>query len=264
MIIGGSNYMHTESEIRKAIRPLLDKYGELNTTEIKKRLQEVLVYDADDKVQSKTRKEIMILQRIGNIVAHQKKEKKIYSEGFIVDKKSKPAKFIALDGVGKNIKPLSADKITQRKGKITAFTGKKIDWSKKRERDTDIGNMGEEFVYEYERDRVSKLDPLSIDRVIHLSILQGDGLGYDVSSINDDGSTRRIEVKTTTGDLSTPFYMSKNEKLFFEIYKDDGAYIYRVYEFDKMTRRGKIEIISANNLLNNYDFDPVTFAVTKK
>lgn len=256
--------MHSEYEIRRAIRPLLDKYGELNTTEIKNKLEEVLIYDEDDKLLSSTRNEIKILQRIGNIVAHQKELVKEYSEGFIVDKNYKPAKFIALEGIGNTKRPLSTIKIYERKKNSCNFTGRKIDWSKKRERDADLGNMGEEFVYEYEKERVFNFDPSSVSRVLHLSVQQGDGLGYDISSVNDDGTTRRIEVKTTSGLLNTPFYMSKNEKLFFETYKDDGAYIYRVYEFDRMTRRGKIEIISANDLLNNYNFDPVTFAVTKK
>lgn len=256
--------MHSETEIRKAIRPLLDKYGELNTSEIKLHLEEVLTYDDDDKISSSSRNEIMIKQRIGNIVAHQQETVKEYTEGFLVDKKYKPAKFIAIEGIGKNKKALSNSEITKRKNSSHIFTGRKIDWSKKRERDADIGNMGEEFVYEYEQERVNKFDPSSVSRVLHLSILQGDGLGYDISSVNDDGSTRRIEVKTTSGGVDIPFYMSKNEKLFFETYKDDGAFIYRVYDFDRNTRRGKIEIITANALLNDYNFDPVTFAVTKK
>lgn len=54
------------------------------------------------------------------------------------------------------------------------------------------------------------------------------------------------------------------KNLFFETYKYDGVYLYRVYDFDKLTRRGKIKIIDAVTLLNDYDFNPVTFAVTKK
>lgn len=256
--------MHTESEIRKAIRPLLDKYGELNTSDVKKHLEEVLVYDDEDKSPSPTRNEIMIIQRIGNIVAHQQEAIREYSEDFIVDKSIRPAKFIAIEGLGNTKQALSKKEISHRKKNSKDFIGKKVNWSKKRERDSELGNMGEEYVYEYERERVYNFDPSSVDRVLHLSILQGDGLGYDISSVNDDGSTRRIEVKTTTGGLETPFYMSENEKLFFETYKDDGAFIYRVYEFDKITRRGKINIITADELLTNYDFDPVTYAVTKK
>ena len=143
--------MHSEAEIRKAIRPLLDKYGELNTSEVKLHLDEVLVYDDDDKIPSSTRNEIMIIQRIGNIVAHQQTVVKEYAEGFIVDKNFRPAKFIAIEGVGNNKRALSSTKIQQRKNSSHIFTGRKIDWSKKRERDADLGNMGEEFVYEYER-----------------------------------------------------------------------------------------------------------------
>lgn len=70
--------MHSEAEIRRAIKPLLDKYGQLNTSEVKQKLNEVLVFDEEDKVMSKTRREILIIQRIGNIVAHQsEKIKKI-------------------------------------------------------------------------------------------------------------------------------------------------------------------------------------------
>lgn len=255
--------MHSEAEIRRAIRPLLDKYGELNTSDVKHHLEEVLIYDDDDKILSTKRNEMMIIQRIGNIVAHQQENIKEYSEGFIVDKTNKPAKFIAIEGIGTDKKKLSDSKINKIKNNLHIFTGKKIDWAKKRERDSDIGNMGEEFVYEYEKERVYSFDPSSVSRVLHLSILQGDGLGYDISSVNNDGSIRRIEVKTTSDGLNTPFYMSKNEKLFFETYKDDGAYIYRVYDFDRNTRRGKIEIITASELLTNYNFDPITFAVIK-
>ncbi len=258
--------MHSETEIKKAIRTLLDKYGQLNISEIKQKLEEVIIYDEDDIKQSKTRNEIKIIQRIGNVTCHQDKDEKIkiYEEGFILDKTSKPAIFTAISGIGKQKQAISESSIQDRKNKANKFIGKKVNWSKKREKDEELGNMGEEFIYEYEKSRVSKFDPSSIGRVLHLSRLQGDGLGYDISSVNNDGSIRRIEVKTTSGGLNTPFYMSKNEKLFFQTYKNDGAFIYRVYDFDKMTRRGKVFIITAKSLLHDYNFDPITFAVTKK
>jgi len=62
---------HTEAQIRRAIKPLLTVYGELNTSEVKRLLHTVLVFDAEDNIKSKTRKETLIIQRIGNIVAHQ-------------------------------------------------------------------------------------------------------------------------------------------------------------------------------------------------
>ena len=256
--------MHSEGDIRKAVRLLLDKYGEINVTEAKEMLHEVLEYDEEDKEMSSSRNEIKILQRIGNIASHQATEQKIYREGFMLDKKYEPARFTAVIGIGDSKKKISKTQIKARKKKTNTFKGRKVDWGKLREQNDDLGNLGEEFVLEYEQERVSEFDPTSVTSVLHLSRLQGDGLGYDISSINEDGTVRRIEVKTTSGNLNTPFFMSKNEKSFFETYKDESVFLYRVYDFDKLTRRGKIEIIDAVTLLNEYDFNPVTFAVVKK
>ena len=58
--------MHTEAEIKQAIKPLVEKYGALTTTGVKELLSTVLVFDDEDKEPSPTRNEIKIIQRIGN------------------------------------------------------------------------------------------------------------------------------------------------------------------------------------------------------
>ena len=257
--------MHTEAEIRRAIKPLLDKYGQLTTSEVKQKLDEVLVFDDEDKEMSQSRNEIKILQRIGNIVSHQVMPIKEYEEGFIVDKTGAQTTFTAVTGITNvNLSPISDSEISERKRKSTTFIGRDVDWAKKYEDNQEIGNMGEEFVWQCERDKVADFSPSDVDRVQHLSKLQGDGLGYDISSIDKNGNILRIEVKTTSGSADSVFYMSRNEKSFFEQYENDGAVIYRVYNFDRNTRRGDIKVITATDLLNNYNFDPVTYAVTKK
>lgn len=253
---------HTEAQIRRAIKPLLTVHGELDTSEVKKLLHTVLEFDDEDKIPSPTRNEILIIQRIGNIVAHQTDSVKVYQEGFVLDKNHRPAKFTLLNPISKQ--PLQENAIKEIKKKTKQFTARKVDWEKARDRNNEIGDQGEEFVMEYEIDRLTEL--LSTDAtqyVQHLSRLQGDGLGYDISSINEDGSTRFIEVKTTSGSFNTPFYMNKNEKHFFEEYTNN-AYIYRVYDFNRETRHGKVKIISQNDLFEDFNFDPVTWQVTPK
>jgi len=256
---------HTESEIRRAIKPLLTVYGELNTTEVKELLQTVLEFSDEDNIPSGTRNEPLIIQRIGNIVSHQKEQIKTYNEGFVVDKSLSPAKFSLLNPISQEI--VQPNVITIIKEKTRRFIARKVDWEKARDRNNEIGDQGEEFVLEFEIDRL--IDTLSIDRntaiqnVQHLSRLQGDGLGYDISSINDDGSPRYIEVKTTSGGYNQPFYMSKNEKHFFEEY-GDSAFIYRVYNFNRETRRGDVAIISQSELFMNFTFDTITWQVTPK
>lgn len=256
---------HTEAQIRRAIKPLLTVYGELNTSEVKNLLHTVLTFDAEDNIKSKTRNETLIIQRIGNIVAHQGEKVKVYDEGFIVDKNYRPAKFSLLNPISNKV--IQPDEVTTIKEKTKRFIGRKVDWEKVRDRNNEIGDQGEEFVLEFEIDRL--IETLSLERakamqnVQHLSRLQGDGLGYDISSINDDGSPRYIEVKTTSGDFNQPFFMSENERRFFEEY-GDSAFIYRVYNFDKEARYGNVKIISSSELFSHFTFDTTTWKVTPK
>lgn len=256
---------HTEAQIRRAIKPLLTVYGELNTSEVKNLLHTVLTFDAEDNIKSKTRNETLIIQRIGNIVAHQDEKVKIYDEGFIVDKNHRPAKFSLINPISNKV--IQPDEVTTIKEKTRRFIGRKVDWEKVRDRNNEIGDQGEEFVLEFEIDRL--IETLSIERakalqnVQHLSRLQGDGLGYDISSINDDGSPRYIEVKTTSGGFNQPFFMSENERRFFEEY-GNSAFIYRVYNFDKEARHGNVKIISSSELFSDFTFDTTTWKVTPK
>ena len=260
--------MHSENEIRRAIRPLLELYGELNTSQIKEKLEEVLDFDEEDKIPSDTRNEIRIIQRIGNIVSHQTQTIKIYSEGFIVDKTETPARWYASSGLSSNIKKIS-NEVIERKKEVarnlsTTRNFRKINWQLENERRTNIGLLGEVFVLEQEKDYVRSFDENAINRVIHLSAKQGDGFGYDILSLNEQGETVYIEVKTTTLDENTPFYMSKNEKLFFENNMDNNAYLYRVHNFNVDSRHGIIKKLSARELIEKYHFDPVSFMVTKR
>ncbi len=254
--------MHTESQIRRAIKPLLDVYGELSTSEVKQKLNIVLTFDNDDKQMSSTRNEMLIIQRIGNIVAHQKEKVHFYSEGFAVDKNYRPAKFILVNPITKTV--VENDEVDKKRHQRKSFTAQKVDWDKIRDRNNEVGDQGEEFVMEFEIDRLVENGIENGREVVqHLSRLQGDGLGYDISSINSDGTIRFIEVKTTTSEVNAPFYMSKNEKKFFEVY-DEQAYIYRVYNFNRETRNGEVKIITASELFNGYNFDPITWKVTPK
>lgn len=259
--------MHSEGQIRVAIKPLIEMYGELTTSEVKQKIEEVLVLDDEDKKMSSTRNEMLIIQRIGNIVAHQKETIKVYDEGFIVDKNFSPAKFIAITGLDQDKKKISENEIRKRRKKAIVEeekkqSYKKINWNLENERRTALGQVGEEFIFEVEKEKVKNLDPSSIDRVIHLSMMQGDGFGYDILSINESGEPIYIEVKTTEQGENTPFYMSKNEKDFFE--NNNNAWLYRVYDFNISTRNGKFIKISSTELLENYTFDPISFMVKKK
>lgn len=259
--------MHTEGQIRKAAKILLEHYGILTTTEVIDHLQEVIDFDSEDKEESETRPgEMKIEQRVRNIISHKSSSGEV-KEGFFIDDSVIPAKWINSETPSK---PLDETKAKNKKEKAKTFKKdkfKKINWDAVNERNTSLGKTGEEFVYETEVEKVTNsFGEEFVKRVIHLSTMQGDGFGYDILSIDDNKKSICIEVKTTTNsNPDTPFYMSVNEYEFFKEHEEENdAFIYRVYDFKENDKHGSILIIPAKELFKNYTFDPVSFKVIKK
>ncbi|HHW6502803.1 TPA: DUF3883 domain-containing protein [Staphylococcus aureus] len=257
----------SEGDIRKAVALLLNQYGKLSTSEVKKLLQTVMPFDEDDKVMSNTRNEPLIIQRIGNIVSHQKEVYKTYFDTYAIDKRGGKAYWYLLTGLNSNntLDVLSDEDLKRRQELRSRFVPKKIDWQSLNGSRAELGKYGEDFVIRYETNRILQFAPEDTDRIIHLSEEQGDGAGFDIISLNEDGTERYIEVKTTKGNVDTPFYMTENERAFFELYKDEGnLFIYRVYNYDETQKVGEVQIISAKDLFTYYQFDPMSYKVTKK
>lgn len=257
----------SESDIRKAVSVLLNQYGMLTTKQVKKLLNTVIPFDDDDKELSNTRNEAKIMQRIGNVVSHQRLEKQFYFDTYCIDKSVKPAQWSILVGLKSKgtLKAITIPEIKKRTAIRAKFRSKKIDWQGLNGSRTELGRLGEEFIIRYETERILNFAPEDADRIIHLSDVQGDGAGFDIISLNEDGSDRYIEVKTTKGNLDTPFYMTENERLYFELHKEEGdLFIYRVYNFDETTRKGELEIIPAETLFTEYQIDPISYKVFKK
>lgn len=139
------------------------------------------------------------------------------------------------------------------------FIGKKgIDYAKQDELYRNLGKKGEMWVVNYEKERLEKLGIKY--EVRHASILDGDGLGYDVLSVEDDGLTPRfIEVKTTTGGSDRPLYFSKKE-LERSIIDAEHFYLYRVYNFKDVKQPADVIIVEGS--LDKLNATPITFEVS--
>lgn len=113
---------------------------------------------------------------------------------------------------------------------------RRVDYLAREARNRVLGANGEALVVSYERARLSShgLDNLA-DRVEHVSVTRGDGLGYDVLSFSDAARELYIEVKTTQLGPMTPFYITPGELSFSAEHADDYA-LYRVYEFASAPR----------------------------
>ena len=66
--------------------------------------------------------------------------------------------------------------------------------------------------------------------MVHASVDEGDGLGYDIRSFEHDGRPRFIEVKTTSFGERTPFFVTANEVRFAREQASQFQ-LYRLFDF---------------------------------
>ena len=107
-------------------------------------------------------------------------------------------------------------------------------------RNRKLGREGEEYVFEAERYRLSKLRrPDLADEVRWVARDDGDGYGFDILSFrgtgNEANKERWLEIKTTNGPRTTPFFITKNELRVSEKHPDVFRVV-RVYDFQKKVR----------------------------
>lgn len=95
-----------------------------------------------------------------------------------------------------------------------------------------LGNAGEDFVIQYERERLTKVGKTSLaDNVEQVSVTQGPSAGFDIRSFDESGKERFIEVKATKHGKSTPFFLTPNE-LRFSQRNCESYHLYRVFKFE--------------------------------
>ncbi|MCK8606981.1 DUF3883 domain-containing protein [Apilactobacillus ozensis] len=252
--------MTSENDFKRSIAMLLTKYVSLTTEDIKKKIGEVVVLDKQDLEMSKTRNEPMYKQRIGNIVSHMKSNVvNIYNYQIKKGNGGKiPTTFTLLTSKDDDIKPVPQSDIKDKKVE-NSFKPIKINWNKKISNNNNIGRRGELFVLDEELNK--QTSPSDKIRIEHTSQYIGDGTGYDIMSVDSNGNTLYIEVKTTTMGEDTPFYMSHNEKEFFEQnINSKNLLLYRVYDFDLEKDEGKIKKISPKELFEHV-FKPMSYKV---
>lgn len=110
---------------------------------------------------------------------------------------------------------------------------KKRDYLEREARNISLGKAGEEFVLNFEHFRLHELGHKKLaDRVEHVSVSKGDGMGYDILSYESDGRERYIEVKTTAFGKETPFFVSRGEMQFAKDHAEQ-FHLYRLFEFRK-------------------------------
>ncbi len=91
----------------------------------------------------------------------------------------------------------------------------------------DIGEKGEQYVYEREKRRLLKSNSRLVNDVSREPAKDPKN-GYDILSFTDSGEKIYIEVKSTKGNVNEPFYMTANEREKANQVNKNGG-IYRPY-----------------------------------
>ena len=139
---------------------------------------------------------------------------------------------------------------------LRARVGRRVDFAAVEAGNRSLGMAGELAIVDFERRALASggRDDLAVE-VRHVSVEDGDGLGYDVLSFDPETDQPLfIEVKTTRYSRELPFYVTRNEVEFSE--EARGAYrLARVYQF----ARGAGHFRLTGSLRHSMWLDPQTY-----
>jgi hypothetical protein len=103
-------------------------------------------------------------------------------------------------------------------------------------RNRQLGKAGEEMVFHFERQSLLDENRPDLARKVRwVAEEDGDGAGYDILSFDRDGGERLVEVKTTRGNQTTPFFLTRNEHALSEE-RTDAFKLMRLYAFAREPR----------------------------
>jgi hypothetical protein len=138
---------------------------------------------------------------------------------------------------------------------ITSRSPVKVNYLEIEQANKLIGISGEKIALEYERWRLINLGKASLaDHIEWVSQTQGDGVGFDILSRNENGTDRFIEVKTTKLTKEAPIFFSKNE-FDFSASNKSNYYLYRVFNL-----RDNPRLFIVNGSFNEFcNYQPVKF-----
>jgi len=123
---------------------------------------------------------------------------------------------------------------------------------------TSLGLLGEELVLAQEIKALVDANRQDLaDKVIHVSVVEGDGAGYDIRSYTTDGAMKFIEVKSSKGPASSPFFISPNE-IEFSKKNLNNYYLYRLFDVNISNKSAKVYVVEGD-LSGQLDLKPTQF-----
>lgn len=121
----------------------------------------------------------------------------------------------------------------------------------------EVGEKGEQFVYDREVSRLKEAGSLYANKVSRKPSKDPKN-GYDIDSFTETGDKIYIEVKSTTGDADEPFYMTANEREKAKQVVENGE----VYQVHRVYNAGKQNInVIVYNDFSKFRFEDILYRV---
>lgn len=166
---------------------------------------------------------------------------------------------LVLSGADINVVVEKEEKTKQRSKKHREVA-RKIDYKKIQAAKDKIGALGEEIVMNILEAKAKKE---GLKAPIHVSKVEGDGLGYDIRCWDKNEEEIHVEVKSTKQEYVDGFDMSARE---IEASKNSNYkyLIYRVYNLDLKEKKCNVKIYEGPINEDNFTIETKSVVVYKK
>lgn len=136
------------------------------------------------------------------------------------------------------------------------------DYAESEARNRSLGKAGEQLVVAHYQRVLTAADREDLaQRVEHVAVTQGDGLGFDVLAYEPDGTELHVEVKTTRGPHMHPFFISAAEVAAADDYATSYRLL-RIYDYGAPT--GTKFYVLAGSIRDSLSLTPTAFSALPK
>jgi hypothetical protein len=140
---------------------------------------------------------------------------------------------------GKLLRKTAIPKADDPKSASLIKRARKVDYIRQAMINKRVGDLGEQVVLNYERARVAAFGEIAAPFILKIRKEEDDSKGFDIHSFDlENGKIVeiKIEVKTTTGEAKTTFFLSNNEYTTMNLPENKNHYwIYRVFNIHSLT-----------------------------
>jgi len=150
-------------------------------------------------------------------------------------------------------------KVKYRVGRKTLeFQTIHIDFDERKKENDLLGQAGEDEILKLEKAKLVAAGRNDlVERVTATRYTIGNNAPYDIISYDENGNEFYIEVKTTEGNINTPFFISSKEIL-YSISFQNNYKLYRLYDFNRKTREASYYVLEGD-LTKILELEPIQF-----